>query len=535
MRNFSVGVRLISGFGLVLGAVLLLAVVGYLGFGTQAEAALESQQSANLVKLAQQVKYQAADWNGWQTGYAFDVVRGAPGAAGDAADSRKAFLGSTDALRADIARLRDAPGLTEADRGGVDKAVASIDTFMATDQRVIEAYREGTPTGQRAANDLVMGEEIRNYQAVTDALDPVVSHIVAHSAAAGTAARASAASGQRTMLVVGLLVVCLVALATLPLVRSITRPLGAIRDWLVGVSASGDLTARLDVTGRDELTQVVVAFNGFSERVQHLVGRIAESTTSLGGSVNNLREVSVSLAAGAEQTSVQAGTVSHASEEVSRHVQTVAAGAEQMGASITEIAASATAAARVAQSAVVATGSANETVSQLGRSSDQISNVIKLITSIAEQTNLLALNATIEAARAGESGKGFAVVATEVKDLAQETAKATEDIAQRVQAIQQDSGAAADAIREIGDIIAQISDYSTTIASAVEEQTATTSEINRNISEAATGSVDITENITGVAEAATSTSAAATEASATTDSVASVVSDLRTAVGQFRY
>ena len=155
-------------------------------------------------------------------------------------------------------------------------------------------------------------------------------------------------------------------------------------------------------------------------------------------------------------------------------MQTVAAGAEEMGLSIREISRNTSEAAQIAGVAVTEAARATETVEQLGSRPREIGNVIKLITSIAEQTNLLALNATIEAARAGDAGKGFAVVASEVKDLAQETARATEDIGARVAAIQNDTGGAVDVINRISEVIAKINDYQTTIASAVEEQTATT-------------------------------------------------------------
>ena len=185
--------------------------------------------------------------------------------------------------------------------------------------------------------------------------------------------------------------------------------------------------------------------------------------------------------------------------------QTVASGVGQMGTSIAEIAKNAHDAASVAQTAVTTADSTNRTITQLGESSAQIGQVIKVITSIAQQTNLLALNATIEAARAGEVGKGFAVVANEVKELAKATARATEDIGRKIEAIQVGTRAAVEAIGQNSAVINQVNDFSNTIASAVEEQTATTNEIARNIAEAAQGSSEIAQNITAVAQAARDT------------------------------
>lgn len=238
---------------------------------------------------------------------------------------------------------------------------------------------------------------------------------------------------------------------------------------------------------------------------------MAEVVETLNHSSRNLNTLSQQLGSSAEETSSQATLVSAASEQVSMSVQTVASGTEEMTASIREIAKSASEAASVSEAAVKVADATNTTIAKLGESSLEIGKVIKVITSIAQQTNLLALNATIEAARAGEAGKGFAVVANEVKELAKATAKATEDIGQKIEAIQSDTKGAVSAISQITGIINQINDISGAIAAAVEEQTATTTEMSRNIAEAARGSAEIVANIGGVATAASETSKGAVD------------------------
>lgn len=242
------------------------------------------------------------------------------------------------------------------------------------------------------------------------------------------------------------------------------------------------------------------------EEMARILGLVNASASTLGSSAEELTAISTQMASNAEETSAQAGVVSSASEQVSMNVQTVSTGVDEMNAAIREIAKNASDSARVAQQAVVDSQEANATIAKLGVSSSEIGKVIKVITSIAEQTNLLALNATIEAARAGEAGKGFAVVANEVKELAKETARATEDISRKIETIQKDTTGAVESIRRIGVVIAEINDISNTIATAVEEQTATAAEMSRNVGEAAKGTAEIARNITSVAQAAQNTS-----------------------------
>ena len=314
---------------------------------------------------------------------------------------------------------------------------------------------------------------------------------------------------------------------------SITRPLDAFSSRFKAMAEANDLTARVDQERQDEIGQLGRCLNLFVEKVHDLLTQIAASAQHVSSASEELSATSQQITANSEETSVQAKVVSKATQQVSQNLQTVATGAEQMGISIKEIAKNATEAAKVATSAVKVAETANATVSKLGDSSTEIGQVIKVITSIAQQTNLLALNATIEAARAGEAGKGFAVVANEVKELAKETAKATEDISNKIEAIQSDTKAAVDAIASISRVINQVNDISSTIATAVEEQNATTNEMSRNVAEAAQGSGEITSNIAGVAEAAQSTSRGSADTQKAAQELVQMSAQLRALVAQF--
>ncbi len=268
-------------------------------------------------------------------------------------------------------------------------------------------------------------------------------------------------------------------------------------------------------------------------KMAEVLDGVARNAKALSASSGELSSLNQQIGANAEETSAQANTVSAASEEVSRNVQTVATGTEEMSASIREIARNTAEAARVAASAVSVAAATNDTIAKLGESSAEVGKVIKVITSIAQQTKLLALNATIEAARAGEAGKGFAVVANEVKELAKETAKATEDISQKIEAIQSDTRGAVTAIGQIGSIINRINDIQGTIASAVEQQTATTNEMSRNIAEGARGTEEIARNITGVARAAQDTSRGVAKALEAAGALANMAAELERIAATF--
>jgi methyl-accepting chemotaxis protein len=348
-----------------------------------------------------------------------------------------------------------------------------------------------------------------------------------------TAARTNYENGRRVAiitLVAGLvLALAMGVLTARKIVQSLTR-VTYVCDGL----AEGDLTRSSGLTSADEPGRMARSLDSAMGRLRQTIITIEGSAQSLAGASEQMTGTASQIAASAEEASAQAQAVSAAAEQVSRSVETVSAGSEQMGASIREISQNAAEAARVAAEAVSVTAATSATMGKLGDSSAEIGNVIKTITAIAEQTNLLALNATIEAARAGDAGKGFAVVASEVKDLAQETARATEDISHRVEAIQADTSGAIAAIEEISVVIERISDFQTTIASAVEKQTATTAEMNRSVTEAAHGAGEIAQNITGVAEAARLTSQGVSETQEATAELARMSSELRSVVSAFR-
>jgi methyl-accepting chemotaxis protein len=517
----------------LLGLMTATLVMGMVGLSDQRRATDRLVQLKDVSRQAMQVKFRSADFNGWQTAYAFDIVRGEPKATDDASAARVAFLASAASFRSELDDLSGKP-ISAAQRGLIADCVRLFEQFMTLDRQVIEGYRVGTPAGTGAANTLVAIDEIRIFNEIAGVVDRLVTGIDTETAAAVAAADEQSRRARLMMLVLGAAALALGAALTWLLARSITRPLGALARGLAGIT-DGDLTGRIDDRRGDELGRVAAGFNQLAARMQQLIGKVAESAQNVAGAATELSTVSRQMAGTAEETSAQAGVVSSSAEEVSATVSTMASAAEQMHASIAEIAQNTTRAAVVAQSGVQAAENADATVTRLGASSDEIEHVVKLISSIAEQTNLLALNATIEAARAGDAGKGFAVVANEVKELAQQSAGATEDITRRIEAIKGGSAEAIAVIRHIGEVVEQISETQTIIAAAVEEQTATTSEMSRNVNETATGATQISENIHGVAQSAQHTSTAAASTRLTADELSRESAQLQQLVSTFRY
>ena len=451
---------------------------------------------------------------------------------GDVTDQVAAVNEATAQLDEAITELGDG---FRASAGRDSEKLAEFATSLA-------AYRDLLSNGMIPAAEA--GDQAA-YAVVDEEITPIGGAVVANLSSTNdeiieylqVLAGEADAAAQRQMVAVAVAIVVGAGIALafgLALARLVRRPIEKVQRSLEAM-ADGDLTVSADVETADELGQMARALDRAQAALRETFASVVATSDTVASAAEELSATSAQITTASEETSVQAGVVASAADQVSQRIQTVAVGAEQMGASIREISQNTSEAARVAGKASEVAAATNETVSKLGASSQEIGNVIKVITSISEQTNLLALNATIEAARAGAAGKGFAVVASEVKELAQESARAADDIARRIEAIQSDASGAVGAIDEITEIIARINDFQTTIASAVEEQTATTSEMSRNVNDAATGSGEIAANITGVASAAQTTSGVVAQSGEAVGELARMASDLRAQAARYVY
>jgi methyl-accepting chemotaxis protein len=450
-------------------------------------------------------------------------------------DAKKLFDGAWNDANLSLARLKDlsAQWLLQADRDRLATIAGQASGLRAIQESAMNHASTGkrdtvvTAGNEFADQATVIAEEIKKPLA-----ELAESNLAQLNENRGTVNEESE-SVTRTMVTTTLIALVAGFVVATLLGKQISRTTQSILEQAEAIAA-GDLSREdLKATGQDELAYLTRSINKMGTSLKDMIQAIARNAQNVAGASEELSASSQQISDNAEETAAQANVVSAASEQVSTNVGVVATGSEEMLASIREISKNANEAARATKNAVTATEATQRAIGKLGDSSLEIGSVIKVITSIAQQTNLLALNATIEAARAGEAGKGFAVVANEVKELAKQTAQATEEIGHKIEAIQSDSKGAVQAITEISEIISQINDISNTIASAVEEQTATTNEIGRNVSEAAKGAGEIAGNIASVAKAAQDTTAGANDTRQAARALSEMAAELQTLVARF--
>ena len=474
--------------------ILLVALVGAGGFTLVLISTLErtgEQQSA-------------------ATSYLLQLENAAVALKAIANDERGYLIGGDEKYVTEVKERRVVADKAIAQAGALapsDGATAGLSTLtnqIGAWHTALDAEFALYPSNRKAAIDAGLGanRDLRKtYEGTLKKLiDDGTAHVVAVSDLATLASRAR-------LIVIALTLVCalLTGAVAVAVARDIRRKTAHLMSDLDALSA-GDLRPRETIEGRDELVVVSQRLGGVVTTLRGTIGALGECSRDLGTQSTQLVGISGTIADSASGAAREADGVSSSAIDAGRNVETVAAGAEEMTASIRQIADNAQEARRVAVEAVDVAQSTAASVARLGASSAEIGEVVKVITSIAEQTNLLALNATIEAARAGEAGKGFAVVASEVKDLAQETSKATEVITRQIDSIQADTVTATEAMTQISTVIGRINDYQGIVAAAVDEQAATTEEMAQSVQRAAQSTGRISGSIAAVSAAANRTS-----------------------------
>jgi methyl-accepting chemotaxis protein len=523
-----------SRFGLrsrMLGAILVVALttVGVGAFGINRMSALSDNAQQVYDRGAvplDGLRRLEADW--WQL--SANVARAAvatlpPETIATAKERAAEYM----QILADRTAAVDAMPLSTDARAAFSEFATAVETYLPA----LAELQSGVISENPARAIQLLGIMSENEVIIKDAITAATAAAAAESEA--TAAQAADAYASARNLTIGIMVAGLLISVVLALVvsRGVTGPVQRIRE-ILGQVAAGDLTVRAGRTGGGELGEMAQSLDETLDAIGHVLLLVGDSSTRLAAASQQLNAAAEGISLNARTAADQADDVVASAGAVASSVDTVATGSSQMESAIREIAHNATEAARVAGQAVSVAENTTRTVGKLGDSSQEIATVIKLINGIAEQTNLLALNATIEAARAGEAGKGFAVVASEVKELAQETARATEDISQRVEAIQADTAGAVEAISQISSVIGEINDFQATIAAAVEEQTATTNEMNRNVAEAANGTQGIAAAISGLAAGTQETNQRVDDAQAASADLARMSGELQEAVARFK-
>jgi methyl-accepting chemotaxis protein len=534
LLNRSLPGRLTMAFGVVSVLMLTVGLAGIWGAQQQQDVRETTQRLDHVRDQVQELRYLDAAVSSWQGSIFTQAVVEGPRVAVDPAAHNQIGLKASREAAYRVMEQIPVSELTQSERTTLKIIHNQWNTYFTINDRMVKDIGSGDELALERAYHTLNTDLGTAWSGLLTSTDALQKSLDTRTTALQKKAEAAATRARLGIIAASGAALALAALAGVLLTRSIVGPVRRCMDALASI-AQGDLTASSGVTSRDEVGRLAHSMDTAMTSLRGMVETVAGSATTLSTAAAQMAATSDAITESALEASNEARHVAQAAGAVSHNVQTVATGSREMDASIREIARNATEAARVAGSAVEFAEATTEVVARLGESSAEIGNVVKMIGSVAEQTNLLALNATIEAARAGDAGKGFAVVASEVKELAQETARATQDIAAIVETIQSDTGGAVDAISHISSIITEMSSYQLTIASAVEEQTATTNEMNRSVTQAAEGSTEIAMTIEAVAQATESTTEGVAQTREAAAQLAQMSAELQAVVGRFRY
>jgi methyl-accepting chemotaxis protein len=499
LTNFRIGTRLTLGFGMTAALTLALAGLAWYGVGAMDKAVDDAFGEMRRTSLASGIE---SDIDKLEMGIA--LIAQVPPA------EQKELRGEVQRLRDSYkARMGQLKPLQQTEQGR--QLVAKIEEAILSSREVNDRVLGLAEKGQtREAAALFLREGRARGLEVDKQISAFIAWREKRQHDIRERAEATTTWVQR-LFILGTGIALAVALSFGVLItRSVVRPIRATTAMLQDIAqGEGDLTKRLDIKSADEIGEMAKWFNVFVEKIQGIVKEIAANATTLAAAATELSAVSAQTAAGVQAVAAKATTVAAAAEQASANTATVAASTEQtatnltavasateqMSATVGEIAANTAKARAVSEQATTQAQTVSHLMQQLGQAAQEIGQVTETITDISAQTKLLALNATIEAARAGAAGKGFAVVANEIKELAQQTAEATEDIKGKVAGVQTSAGGAIADIRQITGVITEVGSIVAGIAAAIEEQATVTKDVAGNIAQASAGIRDATERV----------------------------------------
>lgn len=502
-KHLSIRAKIFGSFLIpVIIMVVVTAICTLLSKDVESDAYHVRDESAVFAGIARQMQLDVVQVQQWLSD--ISATRGQDGLNDgfDEADkSRQSFLKGIQSFRDMYIAEKDQESLHT-----LNQLEQAFNAYYQIGEKMAQAYVAGGPVD----GNKIMAEFDQNAEALGTDLKPFIDQQIKELDQAMLAIIEKAGTLRTTIMTAGIFITIVGLLLAWLLVRVITRPINLVVAGLKDIATGeGDLTMRLDATTGDEVGELAKWFNVFIEKLQGIIKEIAEGVQTMSSSstelsaisaqmtqgINNVSEKSNTVAAATEEMSANMNNVAAAMEQSSTNTNMVASAAEEMSLQIGEITHHAEKARDITDEATRKAVSASTNMDQLGIAAKAIGKVIETITDISDQVNLLALNATIEAARAGESGKGFAVVANEIKELAKQTAAATNDIREKIAEIQRTTTLTVTDITEINNVIHEVNDVVANIATAVEQQSAATREISINVAQASQGIQEVNENV----------------------------------------